>query len=222
MNAMKQRPILFSGAMVRAILSGVKTQTRRIVKLRNGDLPSDGDVATFEDGSFHHFMDFSRAFPQWEPLPCPYGEPGDRLWVRETYFEAKKWRHAPVFAAAPDFIYRADYEYREELSSVIGCHHWKPSIFMPREASRITLEILSVRVERLNEISETDARAEGIETVQMPTREVMYDDYLESGALLARAVSSYATLWDKINGGGAWSTNPWVWVVEFQRVGGAV
>lgn len=190
MTFMKERPILFSGPMVRAILSGVKTQTRRVAKV----IPLDG--------------------------ACPYGEPGDRLWVKETHFESRKWRHAPLFAAAPDFIYRADYD-REELSSVIGCHHWRPSIFMKREASRISLEIVRVRAERLQDISEADAMAEGIEPVQMPS-EVMYDDHLKRGAMVARAVSSYASLWESINGRGSWSLNPFVWVVEFRRVGGAV
>ena len=215
----KERPILFSGPMVRAILSGRKTQTRRVVKWPLLS-PSDGvkkrllicdDVPLLRkilQGPFRH--------PHTRF--CPYGLPGDRMWVKETHFESRKWRHAPLFAAAPDFIYRADYDYREELSSVIGCHHWRPSIFMKREASRIALEIVSVRVERLQEISEGDAVAEGIEPVQMPTGEVMYDNHLERGAMMARAVSSYASLWESINGAGSWSLNPWVWVVEFKRI----
>lgn len=202
---MKERPILFSGPMVRAILCGRKTQTRRVVKESfNVDRVTYGCIG----GQGFGFIFGNKV------VRCPYGELGDRLWVKETHFEARKWRHAPLFAAAPDFIYRADCE----LRSVIGCHHWKPSIFMKRESSRITLEIVSVRVERLQEISEADAMAEGIEPKQMPTGEVVYNDHLGTEAKLARPVSSYATLWDSINGIGAWATNPWVWVVEFKKL----
>lgn len=217
--AVKERPILFSGAMVRAILAGRKTQTRRVVKLRDSSLPDESSVATFEDGSFDKFMDFTKSSPYWEPVVCPYGMPGDRLWVRETHFEARKWRHAPLFAAAPDFIYRADYEYRDELRSVIGCHHWRPSIFMPREASRITLEIVSVRVERLQEISEADAVAEGIErdAAEFKNYNVKDKAFPWLGGVGA-AVRSYSSLWESINGPESLATNPWVWVVEFKRL----
>lgn len=167
---------------------------------------------------------------------CPYGEPGDRLWVKETFST-----DAVCMYPCPRAWYRAtDFNDRSDLNDGHVCpkhargrwadclvcweeregrkFRWRPSIFMRRELSRITLEIVSVRVERLQEISEVDAVAEGIEPVQMPTGEVMYEDYLEGGALVARAVSSYATLWDRINGAGAFSTNPWVWVVEFKRL----
>jgi hypothetical protein len=213
---MNERPILFSGERVRAILSGVMTQTRRVCKATNQNQTDIMAAAIMDD--MMGADDGTHELAAWEQMRCPYGEPGDRLWVRETHFEARKWRHAPLFAAAPDFMYRADYEYREELRSVIGCHHWMPSIFMKREASRITLEIVSVRVERLQNISEADALAEGIKPVQMPTGEVMYDDYLERGAMVARPVSSYASLWASINGPGSWGANPFVWVVEFKRL----
>lgn len=207
---MKERPILFSGPMVRAILNGTKTQTRRVVKLKGGTAGLD----TMCPRSENEFVDI--VFRELEKK-CPYGQPGDRLWVKEAHFESRKWRHAPLFAVAPDFMYRADYEYREEPRSVIGCHHWRPSIFCTRQASRITLEVVSVRVERLQDISEVDAVAEGIEPVQMPTGVVMFYDYLKKRASVARAVSSYATLWESINGAGSWAANPWVWVVEFNR-----
>jgi len=221
--AVKERPILFSGAMVRAILAGRKTQTRRVVKLRDGSLPDESSVATFEGGGFDKFMDFTKSAPYWQPVVCPYGKPGDRLWVRETHFEARKWRHAPLFAAAADFIYRADYEYPDELRSVIGCHHWRPSIFMPREASRITLEIVSVRVERLHDISKGDALAEGIERRKSERWPgcVVYKDYQTKGddqEWYERAVDSYRSLWESINGPESWAENPWVWVVEFKRL----
>jgi hypothetical protein len=139
-------------------------------------------------------------------MKCPYGEPGDRLWVRETFCDIST-DHRPVW------FYRADGDEKPDWVK-----HWKPSIFMPREASRITLEIVSVRVESLQAISGRDAIAEGIDSVQMPTGAVMYDDYMERGAMVARPVSSYATLWDLINGPGSWATNPFVWVIEFKTL----
>lgn len=207
---MKERPILFSGAMVRAILSGRKTQTRRVVKPQiNVSRVTYGCIG----GQGFGFIFGNKV------VRCPFGELGDRLWVRETHFESRKWRHAPLFAAAPDFIYRADYEYREELSSVIGCHHWRPSIFMKREASRITLEIVSVRVERLQDISEADAVAEGIERDAAEFKNYNAKDkaFPWLGGVGA-AVLSYKTLWESINGAGSWEANPWVWVVEFKQI----
>jgi len=216
---MKERPILFSGAMVRAILSGGKTQTRRVVKPLPEFCGGQGDQ---QDVRCWGWMNEDRAGPNFLSVVdsrCPYGQPGDRLWVRETHFEALKWRYTPLFAAASDFIYRADYEYREELRSVIGCHHWKPSIFMKREASRISLEIVSVRVERLQDISEADAVAEGIDAFQRGEEPKVYRDYLQRTEHFGlSAVGSYRTLWESINGAGSWSANPWVWVVEFKRL----
>lgn len=195
---MKDRPILFSGAMVRAILSGCKTQTRRVVKPQI-DVPRVNYGCIGGQG-------FGFIFGG-QVVKCPYGELGDRLWVKETHCDIAHEGYPSVW------FYRADGDEKPDWVK-----KWKPSIFMKRKASRITLEIVSVRVERLQEISEADAVAEGIEPVQMPTGEVMYEDYLEGGALVARAVSSYATLWDRINGAGAFSTNPWVWVVEFKKL----
>ncbi len=195
--------------MVRAILSGRKTQTRRLCKsliwTDVEDIPPNctryGNVAVVQK--------------------CPYGEPGDRLWVKETHFEAWKWRHAPLFAAAPDFIYRADYEYRDECRSVIGCHHWKPSIFMRREAARISLGIVSLSVERLQDISEADALAEGIHRFEV--NDCVYFHARPTAPTeehFTSAVMAYRDLWESINGAGSWDANPWVWVVEFHRVGG--
>ncbi len=213
----KERPILFSGPMVRAILSGRKTQTRRVCKMGNAEcgVRNEGPIVVQQPATGPAVC-VAKDVPT---LKCPYGARGDRLWVRETHFESRKWRHAPLFAAAPDFIYRADYEYREELSSVIGCHQWKPSIFMKREASRITLEIVSVRVERLQEISEGDAVAEGIErdAAEFKNYNVKDKGFPWLGGVGA-AVLSYKTLWESINGAGSWEANPWVWVVEFKRI----
>lgn len=194
---MKERPILFSGAMVRAILSGRKTQTRRVVK------PSF-DVARVTYGCIGG-QGFGFIFGN-KVVRCPYGEPGDRLWVKETHclvrgYSLVKW------------IYRAD-----GLGLPSG-EKWKPSIFMRREASRISLEIVSVRVERLQDIKEADAVAEGIHRFEV--NECVYfhsrptaptEEHFNS------AVMAYRDLWESINGTGSWAANPWVWVVEFKKL----
>ncbi|WP_373379858.1 hypothetical protein [Cupriavidus nantongensis] len=190
---MKERPILFSGAMVRAILDGRKTQTRRVAKEFDG-LDVDKVLARFP-----------------HQRGCPYGEPGDRLWVRETFsrLEAFDFFHADVPEDVPGFWYWAD-----------GNPTWgdwsrpKPSIHMPREACRIQLEVTDVRVERLNDCSEADAIAEGI----APELDGWTDYSNPSCQMFISPVDSYRTLWDSINGAGAWDANPWVWVVEFRRI----
>jgi len=191
----KERPILFSGPMVRAILEGKKTQTRRLVKPpppRTCQTPliwSDGwSIA----GHVYH---------------CPYGKPGDRLWVRETWAENA--------GSAGGIIYRADFGDKcggvatLDLKGQEWTHcvdRWRPSIFMPRWASRITLEITGVRIERLQHISEEDALAEG-----------------SIGALNNSigdnwsAREAFAAFWQSIHGADSWDINPWVWVVEFQH-----
>ena len=203
MHTTQERPILFSGAMVRAILDGSKTQTRRVAKpVKHPDL---GDVyapgALVLEREPQHVID--RA--------CPYGQPGDRLYVRET------WAQPTTLDPGPTF-YRADYP-----DSVLGKYEnlppaeaitWKPSIHMPRALSRILLEITGVRVERLNDCSEADARAEGI----APELDGWTDYSNPSCQLCPNPVDSYRTLWDSINGAGAWAANPWVWVVEFRRI----
>ena len=139
-----------------------------------------------------------------------YGIPGDRLWVRETFFSTVGSRD-PQFGAAPDYIYRADYEYRG--GQVIGKNHWKPSIFMPRKLSRITLEIVSVRVERLQDISEQDAKAEGALGFHDVFFHSFYDSSIEN--VFRR---NYAVIWEKINGEGSWKKNPWVWKITFKKL----
>lgn len=222
---MKERPILFSGAMVRAILSGRKTQTRRVCKsliwTDVEDMPPNctryGNVAVVQK--------------------CPYGESGDRLWVKETFST-----DAVCMYPCPQAWYRAtDFNDRSDLkgwhvcpkhargrwADCLACweeregrkFRWKPSIFMPRLLSRITLEIVSVRVERLEDISEADALAEGIERDAAEFKNYNVKDKAfpwvgGSGA----AVFSYRTLWESINGAGSWEANPWVWVVEFKKL----
>lgn len=204
MVAIKERPILFSGPMVRAILNGRKTQTRRVVK------PQDY-IEAWENGAV---MTKNGWIPE---LDNPYGQPGDRLWVREKH---KIWLPdgGPEWSCIYDDGQSADglatwdegdqYLSPEDAGLHVLPKRWRPSIYMPRWASRITLEITGVRVERLNEISEDDARAEGMPTGQVHPE--MYD------SLYSR--DRFIETWESINGPESWDENPWVWVVEFQRI----
>lgn len=186
---MRERPILFSAPMVRAILAGQKTQTRRIVK------PQPlGDTAWKNDDQW---IVSGHGEAGDTGLHCPYGQPGDRLWVRETWAYGIHALAAKSDADGP-FVYAADQTTQGRL-----CDRWRPSIHMPRAASRITLEITGVRVERLRDISEDDAYAEGV-------------THAEWGGMNAR--EGFRRLWESLNGTGSWEANPWVWVVEFQRI----
>lgn len=227
---MKERPILFSGEMVRALLEGRKTQTRRVVKPtkdRNGsgcELAPCEIAGEINNGDYHL---------------CPYGQPGDRLWVRENFLQLM---HGPVTDG--EIKYRADLHPSETGSQPNDGWWWKsrPSIHMPRWASRILLEIISARVERLQEISEADAKAEGAfftdygrqcfhkgaprDAVKCPApddhhpqREGWSMASTESHEqCLSSARMAFANLWEKINGPDSWDANPWVWVVEFKWV----
>lgn len=204
MVEIKERPILFSGEMVRAILDGRKTQTRRVVKPQ----PADDVIVTVANAGgcvalMEYFGDLDAPM-----ICCPYGQPGDRLWVRETWTQN----------AVGDYLYCADWKNSGYEYEGVG---WKPSIHMRREASRLTLEVVSVRVERVNAISEDDAYAEG---VTLPNGEPGIVNDAELGRVVKYGhYQQFATLWDKINGQRdkgkyAWARNPWVWVVEFKRV----
>lgn len=188
---MKEKPILFSGAMVRAILDGRKTMTRRVVKGR--DIRVGIGTVTHRkrraDGD------------HWEPLPCPYGQPGDRLWVKETWADTRtECKRNPV-------SYRATWNADDDFDRGFN---WRPSIFMPRWASRITLEITAVRVERLQEITEEDAVKEGVIPCVEP-------DVVEHPP---GCVCNFRNLWNSINAkrGFGWDSSPWVWVVSFKRI----
>lgn len=174
---MKERPILFSAPMVRALLDGSKTQTRRVVNQRHLaqiDLSRGGCKANWSK-------------------PMPYGQPGDRLWVRETHCQV-----VPRYGSSdPSALYRADLDPGQQYLCV---DRWTPAIHMPRNACRITLEVTGVRVERLRDISETDALAEGIDQDT------------------CAPVAVYRDLWESINGYASWDLNPWVWAVEFKKV----
>lgn len=232
---MEERPILFSAPMVRAILAGTKTQTRRVVKPQPFASHPAGAVLGGQNCASRWIfypagpIDGSEeaAYETDDGLrPCPYGQPGDRLWVRET------WRWYGRFRAGHNeggFLYAADLSSKTftdfpdaidrwgefEAACERGqTNKWKPSIHMPRWASRLTLEITGVRVERVQEISEADARAEGCDG-ECP---IGYIPAYQKAPLAYH----YAQVWAAINGeegSRSWSANPWVWVVEFKRVG---
>lgn len=193
---MKERPILFNAPMVRAILSGQKTQTRRICKPRSDWLLGSRCVLMPHE--------LAGEVNQGQYGNSPFGQPGDRLWVREAWAlddnGHEEWA-----------VFRAD---GDEAAKPDGAH-WSPSTRMPRWASRITLEIISVRVERLQGITADDAMAEGI--VRQGDGGYAADkDGRHYHA--ASAWHAYASLWEQINGAGSWATNPWVWVVKFRRL----
>lgn len=210
---MKERPILFSAPMVRAILAGAKTQTRRVVK--------------------DHHIDAAppACFFQWLRERCPYGQPGDRLWVREN------WQHSNFPLGPYDesctVFYRADYMDDPhgpdgEKSPEGRYRNWEPSIHMFRSASRILLEVTAVRVERLQAISDNDIEAEGTAQWVKDGGKVMrprpgFDGWWpdENGNVYVKPNRvAFCSLWESVNGLCAWDKNPWVWVIEFKRVEG--
>jgi hypothetical protein len=225
---MKSRPILFSAPMVLALLAGTKTQTRRIVKLQ--------DPADYVEGGamWTHAQQMDR---------CPYGHPGDRLWVRETWGYTRQCDDMGdgdviAYAAGGEHVYE-DVDGRRRLrltksGAVMRPNHfcyppkpWRPSIFMPQWASRLTLEITGIRVERLQEISHGDACREGAPG----SDQTHADGEVSNSRIVSLALDEvgikegddaliewYADLWESINGAGSWDVNPWVWVVEFKRV----
>lgn len=205
----KERPILFSAPMVKAILEGRKTQTRRVIKLRKGD--TIGRI--YDSQSTEYIICGKDGDEVPMEFACPYGSVGDRLWVRESFAASYEGKTCQFKADGKDIM-----PPREK---------WRPSIFMPRWASRITLEITDVRVQRVQEISLEDADAEGVS---------VYDSTGEYGDVL-----DYRTLWNKINGKirnrqftlddksnkhyikgqigeYSWEANPWVWAITFWRI----
>ncbi|EZQ69429.1 hypothetical protein QZP99_10635 [Serratia marcescens] len=212
---MKERPVIFNGEMVRAILDGRKTQTRRVIANVSPDNCIQLQKPTkTKDGIYTHVMD-----APGHGL-CPFGQVGDRLWVRETWQgPLVDEEHLDDYRAnadkfqAPEFCeYAADGGARPEFCDFDDNvrQGWRPSIHMPRWASRITLEITAVRVERLNDISEEDAKAEGV----TPSQHI-----ITPPEALYRV--GFLKLWQSIYGAESWSANPWVWVIEFRRVGGS-
>lgn len=218
---MKETPILMCGEMVRATLEGRKTNTRRIVK------PQPPADAYRPVNHPHRGIRFGRDDASFWPGPnkkyatnflrCPYGQPGDRLWVRET------WKPDPAFGYPPNtkassldqgtnILYAATLPKEHPKATL---QRWRPSIFMPRWASRITLEITGVRVERVQDISERGALAEGMTGIVGGE-----DAYSNSDICLARP--QFRMLWDRLNvrRGYGWEKNPWVWALTFKIVKG--
>lgn len=229
---MKEHSILFSAPMVRAILEGRKTQTRRVFKYPG--MPTDSDfkakaitqdvlgdwVAWFTESNsipsnFNWKEWTDQCYPNGGGIKCPYGKPGDRLWVRETW-QVTDWIHPSNDEWG--YIYRADTENAEAWESSDSEWKWRPSIHMPRAASRILLEVVDVRVERVQEISEADAIAEGVE--RHPEGEYFFKSYAphNRNGYYDSAQKSFKTLWQSINGPESWEANPWVWVIEFKRI----
>lgn len=212
---MRERPIIFSAPMVRALLEGRKTQTRRILKPGKFVLPSSDEGWAYNGFALVLAHDGGTSF---YPLPhCPYGVPGDRLYVKEAWADNVVERPGPWGGDPVDVkvghLYRAD---REQTGI-----HWVPSIFMPREASRIDLEITEVRVQRLQEITTADAMAEGIPQMAGEAHAAgLFDMTKEPGHEWDNrtSIENYARLWDQINGVGSWDVNPWVWALTFRRV----
>lgn len=225
---MKERPVIFNGEMVRAILDGRKTQTRRVIKVQPESKTFglrkiiESENAS-EEGKYYWSLSdalgISRA--RSNPFLCPFGQVGDRLWVRETWADVNHDGH-PAIAYRADGGLRVIGEddgeeedpnlekywfaqwYADLISGAEG--NWRPSIHMPRWASRITLEITAVRVERLNDISEEDAKAEGVKAGVSPGHHMMHQ-------------VAFSELWQSIYGEESWGANPWVWVIEFKQVG---
>ncbi|QLS66719.1 hypothetical protein [Citrobacter sp. RHBSTW-00881] len=194
---MKERGMIFNAEMVRAILDGRKTQTRRIVK-------SDCmDIGEKDDGTLWPWREHDNGGDYW--YPCPFGEVGDRIWVRETFGDCGE-----------RLVYRAD----TDDGAQCKVKRWTPSIHMPRWASRITLEITGVRVERLQNISDEDVDAEGF-AGDYPTSALpaLFPGEPSDWSHLSMQ-DCYGVLWKSIYGEESWQANPWVWVITFQRVEG--
>lgn len=197
-----EKPILFSGPMVKAILEARKTRTRRVINPQ----PEVVKDAHWAGGGYLKFKGGSLALKALAATGeefCPYGEVGDRLWVRETFAPCIGGAEGPLNPT----LYRADeFEGYDKLT-------WKPSIFMPRWASRITLEITNIRVERLQAISESDIHAEGID-------EAFCSALGETAHRDPDLVEAWCHGWDALNAkrGYSWESNPWVWVIEFKKI----
>jgi hypothetical protein len=235
-TAIKERPIPFTGEMVRAILDGRKTQTRRVVKpqpsfpfgvkqivLVDDPWHNDAFVGTPAEGMMgdgprekqFHCEDYAGNLVARFDATCPYGQPGDRLWVKETWQHLHNdgsplerlpdWEKTPVHC-----FYRAD---ESDPTALPVSGKWRPSIHMPCWASRITLEITEVRAERVQQISEGDAKAEGC-GLGCTVKSERFGRYMSAGQF------AFAELWDSINAkrGLGWEANPWAWVIGFRKL----
>lgn len=212
----KETPLLLSDVMVPPTLDGSKTQTRRLRGLEVVNMNPDARVGAMDNHD--RTWDFKmHDGGHQRGVRCPYGMAGDRLWVRET------WQHSN-FPNGPldedcSIFFRADYlndplgpDLERDTSSNIR-RKWKPSIHLPRWASRILLEVVNVRPERLQKISDADARAEGIEIDRHG-----WSSYGMDSIPQGTSIDSFCCLWSSINGIDSWIANPWVWRIEFKRL----
>lgn len=230
---MKERGMIFNADMVRAVLNGSKTQTRRIMKVQpstdfspmNMELETDFTARWYTPGVVDKDGYLQPAKKQVfgvasedEGYTCPFSAVGDRLWVRETFSVVPRTAYAASEGVqqviCPDdsheaAIFRAGWEHST------GGIRWRPSIHMPRWASRIALEITGARIERLRDISEEDATTEGV-----PPAPEFPETYLTPKGDYATAKVAFQRLWESIYGVDSWQANPWVWVIEFKRVEG--
>ena len=207
---MTERGMIFNAEMVRALLDGMKTQTRRIVKGTDGAVKfcKEWDINGEEIFVVLGEKDRTGMNPVLGAISCPFGDVGDRIWVREAF--------ASGLSTKSTLAYRATHKREDLEDGFYDTIKWTPSIHMPRWASRILLEITDVRVERLNSISQEDAQAESLElTGWRPT----YSDP-DSGGEVMTPYDNFAQLWESIYGEESWKANPWVWVIEFKRVEG--
>lgn len=208
------KPILFSTLMVQALLRGEKTQTRRKIKPTSKNGNCGIRVSKNKDGIITEVCGYDEDERCWDENGSPYSvnnkyRVGDVLWVRETF----------QIVPSNMIFYKADPENK-------AAGNWKPSIFMPKEAARIFLKVKEVRVEKVQDISESDAIEEGIiklnqSFAQLLTDGIQYLDYSKKPELFNDGLSgkeSYKSLWEKINGPGSWDLNPWVWVYNFERI----
>lgn len=228
----KERPIIFSAPLIPRILDGSKTMTRRIVKPQPWSVPYCDPYGNHDEAIFWRYGEVKEDWPY--PRFCPYGVPGDRLWVRETFQD-----YCPIWSGGwCGHGTREGIEKEHGVWYGAGAPHrgplpadpplkWKPSIHMPRWASRITLEIVSVRVERVQEITEEDAKAEGahLATWFIPKgKENDYEHHRDISGLPGYPSerpaykNGFANLWESIHGEGSWDRNDWCWVIEFRRI----
>jgi hypothetical protein len=227
---MKERPILFSGAMVRALLDGSKTQTRRLMKAK----PSDECPKEMWPHALKDIVEWREQNGRWFGLmgwrsladaDCPYGYPGDRLWVRESFhhedaeYLPEASNSVPLIPAST--VYRADMSVEtlafEKRVGVPRDMRWTPSIHMPRKLSRILLEVTGIRIELVQAITEADAMAEGVKRDTEPCDHAR-QSCEDIGCLGKTHKASFCNLWCDLNGIPSWTQNPWVWVVEFKRI----
>lgn len=248
---MKEIPILMTGTNVVAILEGRKTQTRRIMKPQPEDSeynpgsfsvwykqpktethhgkrknPATGEWENHESTTLKGSLIHAQVTKDWFLQNCPYGQPGDRLWVKEAY--RTSWVYdGEKPSKLPDDTYLR-YE-ADGYETLCGAYDWsnkvRPSLFMPQKFSRILLEVVSVRVERLQDISQSDAQDEGV-NYEVEARPVCCRRFPDHGFCCGDPepepyqdwIGPYRKLWESINGKGSWDLNPWVWVVEFKRI----